>query len=78
MESVILETSMGDIQLELYWNHAPKVGAPTLPNNYGQPHLPCISGRVQTCKNFAELTRRGYYNGVVFHRIVAVSFVSEH
>jgi len=48
MESVILETSMGDIQLELYWNHAPK-----------------------TCKNFAELTRRGYYNGVVFHRIVA-------
>jgi len=39
---------MGDIQLELYWNHAPK-----------------------TCKNFAELTRRGYYNGVVFHRIVA-------
>lgn len=24
-ESVILETSLGDIQLELYWNHAPKV-----------------------------------------------------
>ncbi|KAK7467552.1 Peptidyl-prolyl cis-trans isomerase-like 1 [Stygiomarasmius scandens] len=47
-ESVVLETSLGDIQLELYWNHAPK-----------------------TCKNFAELSRRGYYNGVVFHRIIS-------
>ena len=26
MESVVLETSMGNIQLELYWNHAPRVG----------------------------------------------------
>lgn len=25
MESVVLETSLGDIQLELYWDHAPKV-----------------------------------------------------
>jgi len=24
----------------------------------------------KTCKNFAELARRGYYNGVIFHRIV--------
>ncbi|THU81509.1 hypothetical protein K435DRAFT_472310 [Dendrothele bispora CBS 962.96] len=47
-ESVVLETSLGDIQLELYWDHAPK-----------------------TCKNFAELSRRGYYNGVVFHRIIS-------
>lgn len=23
-----------------------------------------------TCRNFAELSRRGYYNGVVFHRII--------
>ncbi|KAH9048574.1 cyclophilin-like domain-containing protein [Lactarius hengduanensis] len=47
-ESVILETSLGNIHLELYWDHAP-----------------------QTCENFAQLTKRGYYNGVVFHRIVA-------
>jgi peptidyl-prolyl cis-trans isomerase-like 1 len=47
-ESVTLETNMGDIQLELYWDHAPK-----------------------TCENFAQLAKRGYYNGVVFHRIVA-------
>lgn len=25
MDSVVLETNMGDIQLELYWDHAPKV-----------------------------------------------------
>ncbi|KAH9005034.1 cyclophilin-like domain-containing protein [Lactarius hatsudake] len=25
----------------------------------------------RTCENFAQLTKRGYYNGVVFHRIVA-------
>ncbi|KAI6005438.1 cyclophilin-like domain-containing protein [Pisolithus albus] len=49
-ESVVLETSLGDVQIELYWDHAPR-----------------------TCKNFAELTKRGYYNGVIFHRIIAVS-----
>ncbi|KAH9079301.1 cyclophilin-like protein [Lactarius deliciosus] len=47
-ESVVLETSLGNIHLELYWDHAPR-----------------------TCENFAQLTKRGYYNGVVFHRIVA-------
>jgi len=24
----------------------------------------------QTCKNFAELARRGYYDNVLFHRII--------
>jgi hypothetical protein len=52
MESVVLETSLGDIQLELYWEHTPR-----------------------TCKNFAELAKQGYYNGVVFHRIISVSRV---
>lgn len=23
-----------------------------------------------TCRNFAELTRRGYYNGTKFHRVI--------
>ncbi|KAG9100040.1 heme binding [Ceratobasidium sp. 370] len=46
--SVILETNMGEITLELYWNHAPK-----------------------TCNNFSELAKRGYYNGVIFHRVIA-------
>lgn len=44
---VVLETSMGDIVIELYWKHAPK-----------------------TCRNFAELARRGYYDGTKFHRII--------
>lgn len=30
MQSVVLETSLGDIQLELYWNHAPRVNAGTI------------------------------------------------
>ena len=24
-----------------------------------------------TCRNFAELARRGYYNGIKFHRVIA-------
>ncbi|CAO3645677.1 unnamed protein product [Mucor hiemalis] len=47
-ENVILETSMGSIQVELYWDHAPR-----------------------TCKNFLELAKRGYYDGVSFHCIIA-------
>lgn len=27
----------------------------------------------KTCKNFWELSKRGYYNGTKFHRIVKVS-----
>jgi hypothetical protein len=32
----------------------------------------------QTCKNFAELARRGYYNGVIFHRIISVRLSISH
>ncbi|CBY38615.1 unnamed protein product [Oikopleura dioica] len=45
---VHLETSMGPVVVELYWNHAP-----------------------DTCRNFAELARRGYYNNLIFHRIIS-------
>jgi peptidyl-prolyl cis-trans isomerase-like 1 len=38
---------MGDITLELYWDHAPKA-----------------------CKNFYELSKKGYYRGVIFHRVI--------
>ncbi|KAJ8046349.1 Peptidyl-prolyl cis-trans isomerase-like 1 [Holothuria leucospilota] len=47
-QNIVLETTMGNITVELYWKHAPK-----------------------TCRNFAELARRGYYNNVKFHRIIA-------
>ena len=69
-ESVILETSLGNIQLELYWEHAPRVcpGASisAISSDTGNYFL------FQTCENFAQLAKRGYYNGVIFHRIVAV------
>lgn len=42
-----LETSMGEIECELYWKQSPR-----------------------TCKNFAELAQRGYYNNCKFHRII--------
>ncbi|XP_063794752.1 peptidyl-prolyl cis-trans isomerase-like 1 [Pseudophryne corroboree] len=44
---VCLETGLGSITVELYWDHAP-----------------------QTCRNFAELARRGYYNNTKFHRVI--------
>jgi len=45
---VVLETSMGNLTIELYWEHTPR-----------------------TCKNFWELAQKGYYDGTVFHRIIA-------
>jgi hypothetical protein len=47
--NVLLETSIGSVTLELYWDQAPK-----------------------TCHNFFQLAKRGYYDGVKFHRIVRV------
>jgi len=46
-KQVTLETTMGEITVELYWTHAPN-----------------------TCRNFAELAKRGYYNNTPFHRII--------
>jgi len=46
-KNVLLQTSTGDIELELYWNEAPK-----------------------TCHNFFELSKRHYYDGVIFHRVI--------
>lgn len=72
MDSVVLETNLGDVQLELYWDHAPRVSHHTqlLIQSVTDPsHSP------QTCKNFAELAKRGYYNGVVFHRVIAVCLI---
>ncbi|KAF4576364.1 heme binding [Pleurotus pulmonarius] len=65
METVVLETNMGEIVLELYWDHAPKV----FNSSY---QITCNSRTtLQTCKNFAELAKRGYYNNTVFHRIIS-------
>ncbi|CAM9352771.1 unnamed protein product [Heterosigma akashiwo] len=44
---VRFETSMGNFEVELYYNHTPR-----------------------TCQNFITLSRQGYYNNTVFHRII--------
>lgn len=31
---------------------------------------PALTNTSQTCKNFASLAQRGYYNDVIFHRII--------
>src|SRR5712671_173563 len=83
-ESVVLETSLGNIQLELYWDHAPRVRPFINPKRGTVPKQTHGFLLVQTCENFAQLAKRGYYNGVIFHRIVAVcpppppSLVSVH
>jgi peptidylprolyl isomerase domain and WD repeat-containing protein 1 len=44
---VILQTTMGDIHLLLYYEDCPK-----------------------TCENFTKLTKSGYYDGMIFHRVI--------
>jgi len=44
---VEMQTSAGIIELELYWNEAPK-----------------------TCLNFSQLSQKGYYDGIGFHRVI--------
>jgi peptidyl-prolyl cis-trans isomerase-like 1 len=61
---VTIETNLGALTVELYWDHAPKVRQ-TLAKVRQLRQL-------QTCKNFAELAKKGYYNGVIFHRIIPV------
>lgn len=70
--TVIFETSMGVIQFELYWQHAPKVNIIIIIKS-PSPALLIIthSFMCKTCQNFSELARRGYYNGTIFHRVVA-------
>jgi cyclophilin family peptidyl-prolyl cis-trans isomerase len=47
-EIVVIETNMGNIEIEMYRADAPK-----------------------TVENFVQLARKGYYNGIIFHRVIA-------
>jgi hypothetical protein len=74
---VTLDTSVGSFTVELYTTHAPKVGV--LRASCFELRAPSCSARMtpahshlQTCNNFAKLAERGYYNGVIFHRIIPV------
>ncbi len=44
---VVMETGMGNIELELFPKEAPK-----------------------TVENFVGLAKKGYYNGIIFHRVI--------
>ena len=45
--SITIQTSMGNIEVELYPNEAPK-----------------------TVENFVTLAKKGYYDGIIFHRVI--------
>jgi hypothetical protein len=68
-EYVTFDTSVGSFTVELYTKHAPKVGSLIF-------HVAragnCTKTYHQTCNNFSKLAERGYYNGVIFHRIIPV------
>jgi cyclophilin family peptidyl-prolyl cis-trans isomerase len=44
----------------------------TFHTNHGDITLEIFADKVpKTAKNFVELARQGYYNGTIFHRIIA-------
>jgi cyclophilin family peptidyl-prolyl cis-trans isomerase len=47
-EIIVMETTMGTIELGLFRGDAPK-----------------------TVENFIQLAQKGYYNGIIFHRVIA-------
>ncbi|MBR9976938.1 MAG: peptidylprolyl isomerase [Bacteroidetes bacterium] len=47
-EIVVIETNVGNIELEMYRSDAPK-----------------------TVENFVELAKKGYFDGVIFHRVIS-------
>ena len=44
----------------------------SFPHSQSKTFISSPSLNRQTCENFAQLAKRGYYNGVIFHRIIAV------
>ncbi|MBE0645094.1 MAG: peptidylprolyl isomerase [Bacteroidetes bacterium] len=46
-EIVVIETNMGNIEIEMYRAEAPK-----------------------TVENFVQLAKKGYYDGIIFHRVI--------
>ncbi|MFZ1729243.1 MAG: peptidylprolyl isomerase [Bacteroidota bacterium] len=47
-EIVVIETNMGNIEIEMYRTDAPK-----------------------TVENFVQLAKKGYYDGIIFHRVIS-------
>ncbi len=47
-EIVVIETNMGNIEIEMYRADAPR-----------------------TVENFVQLAKKGYYDGIIFHRVIS-------
>jgi cyclophilin family peptidyl-prolyl cis-trans isomerase len=47
-EIVVIETNMGNIEVEMYRSDAPK-----------------------TVENFVQLAKKGYFDGIIFHRVIS-------
>jgi hypothetical protein len=62
--TVVLETSVGDITIELYWNHAPRTC------RVRASRISLRASLISRAQNIWELAKRGYYNGTVFHRVI--------
>ncbi|KAL8933650.1 MAG: hypothetical protein Q9211_005662 [Gyalolechia sp. 1 TL-2023] len=65
-----LTEGQGSIVLELYNDHAPKVSLLSPLSSLRLPSVQTPNLHSQTCKNFASLAQRGYYNNILFHRII--------
>ncbi|KAI4728089.1 peptidyl-prolyl cis-trans isomerase ppi1 [Aureobasidium sp. EXF-10728] len=70
--TVVLVTTMGEITVELYTEHAPKVFPPLHSQLFHPSHIlqQLLTLATQTCHNFSTLASRGYYNTTPFHRII--------
>jgi peptidyl-prolyl cis-trans isomerase SDCCAG10 len=71
---VILKTSLGDLEIELWTKEAPKVGAGAGAHASKSAHAsrqdpPCLSC-MQACRNFVQMCLDGYYDNTIFHRII--------
>ena len=74
---MILKTSLGDLEIELWPKEAPKVGSHeqtawlhghSLANSSFNGHVALLP--LQACRNFIQMCMEGYYDGTIFHRII--------
>lgn len=66
-QGVVMHTTLGDITIALFSGQTPRVS-----QSNSRLSLKCDLKltNLQTCKNFATLAATGYYDNVVFHRII--------
>lgn len=74
MLQVVITTSVGEIDIELWPKEAPKVGGPSLPHAPASIWNFCasltLSLNSQAVRNFVQLCLESYYDKTIFHRRV--------